>query len=450
MKFDYDLFVIGAGSGGLAAAKRAATYGATVAIAEQEERVGGTCAVRGCIPKKLMVYASQLSQLYRNAVGYGWEPVKPNFHWQKLIAAIDAETCRLSTRQTDALEKAGAKLLRGRAVLLDAHTIAVGTQTFTAQKILFAVGSEAVLPVIPGAEYAITSRHMFTLPTQPARIAIIGGGYIGVEFACIMNGLGSNVTQILRHNQILRGFDDDIRTHLQTSMEQHGIQFLTETEVKQIEKTSEGTRLVLSGCEVPALDVDAVVLFAIGRIPYTQGLGLENAGVTLRRAAISVNEYSQTNQPHIFAVGDCTDRIMLTPVAVAEGRAFADTQFGGNPTQVSYDSIPTAVFSQPEVGTVGLTEAEAKQRFGDDQIKIYRAGFRPLFYSLTNSNEKTMMKLVVDRQSDRVLGAHMVGKDAAEIIQSVAIAVKMGATKRDFDATMALHPTTAEEFVTMR
>ncbi|NJO42115.1 MAG: glutathione-disulfide reductase [Cyanobacteria bacterium CRU_2_1] len=449
MNFDYDLFVIGAGSGGLAASKRAANYGAKVAIAE-EDLVGGTCVIRGCIPKKLMVYASQFSHLYDDAIGYGWDKVEPHFDWQKLITAIDREVRRLSMLHISLLEKAGVTLMQGRALLVDPHTVAVGNQQFTAEKILIAVGSEAVFPKISGAEYAVTSRQMFKLPEQPQHIAIIGGGYISTEFACIMNGLGSSVTQILRGDLILRGFDHDIRTHLQSSLIQHGIQYLTQTAIEKIEKTNEGLQLSLSGGKVPELTVDSAILFAIGRIPNLDGIGLENARVAVERGGVVVNEFSQTSQPNIFAVGDCTNRVMLTPVAITEGRAFAETEFGNNPQMVSYKNIPTAVFSQPEVGTVGLTETEAKQQFGDENIKIYRSTFRPLFHNLTGAEERTLMKLLVDRQSDRVLGAHIVGKDAAEIIQSVAIALNLGATKRDFDATMAVHPSTAEEFVTMR
>ena len=449
MKFDYDLFVIGAGSGGLAAAKQAASYGARVAIAE-EDLVGGTCVMRGCIPKKLMVYASQFARLYKDALGYGWNPIEPHFDWPMLIAAIDRETRRLSMVHISLLKKAAVKLIQSRATLLNAHTIAVGEHQLTSENILIAVGSEAILPQIPGIEHAITSRHMFKLPEQPQRIGIIGAGYIGAEFASIMNGLGSEVTQIIRGDLILRGFDEDIRTHLQSSMINHGIKILTDTVVQTIEKTPAGLQLNLSNPEQPKLTVDTAVLVAIGRVPNIDKIGLENAEVETVDGAIAVNDYSQTNQPHIFAVGDCTNRILLTPVAIEEGRAFADSQFGNTSRKASYKNIPTAVFSQPEVGTIGLTEAEAKQRLGEENVKIFRTNFRPLFHNLTGADEKVLMKLVVDYQSDRILGVHMVGKDAAEIIQSVAIAVTMGATKRDFDATMALHPTVAEEFVTMR
>ncbi len=448
MTVSYDLFVVGAGSGGLAAAKRAADYGARVAIAE-ESLVGGTCVVRGCIPKKLMFYASQFSHLYMNAVAYGWKLTVPRFDWSKLVDAIDQETGRLSALHVSLLEKAKVDLIYGRAVLSDAHTLTVGDQTFTADKVLIAVGGKAVVPTIPGSEHGLTSRHMFTLSEQPQHLAIVGGGYIGVEFAGIMNGLGSQVTQIIRHERILMGFDEDVRSHLQDAMSKRRIRFLTETEVVSVAAGDDELKLTLSGAESGILGVDAV-LFATGRSPNLDDLGLENANVATEGGAIVVNESSQTTQPNIFSVGDCTNRVNLTPVAVAEGRAFADSEFGNYPRRVSYQNIPTAVFGQPEIGTVGMTEAKARQELGEDNIIIYRSRFRPLFYNLPKDEEKTLMKLVVARQSDRILGAHMIGKDAAEIIQMATIALNMGATKADFDATMALHPTTAEEFVTMR
>ncbi|KGF72052.1 glutathione reductase [Neosynechococcus sphagnicola sy1] len=448
MEFDYNLFVIGAGSGGLAAAKRAASYGARVAIAESD-LVGGTCVIRGCVPKKLMVYGSSFSHVYQDATGYGWRKVKPKFDWGTLVTAVDTEVRRLSNLHISFLEKAGVALISGPGTLVDAHTVQVAEERFTAEKILIAVGGEATKPEIPGIEYALTSREMFHLPKQPRRFAVVGGGYIGVEFAGILNGLGSEVTQIVRGDGILRGFDPDIRKELQTAMGNHGIQFLTHTTVERIEKTSKGLKLFLCPDLEKPLKVDAV-LYATGRSPNLVGLGLDLAGVAVVNGAIAVNEYSQTSQPHIFAVGDCTDRKNLTPVAIAEGRAFADTEFGNQRRAINYDNIPTAVFGQPEVGTVGMTETEAQDQFGAENLTIYQARFRPMFHSLTGADEKTLMKLVVDKASDRVVGAHMVGKDAAEIIQSLAIAVKMGATKKDLDATMALHPTAAEEFVTMR
>lgn len=450
MTYDYDLLVLGAGSGGLAAAKRAASYGATVAIIEHD-LVGGTCVIRGCVPKKLLVYASQFSHLYHDAAGYGWDAVTPEVNWQRLTDIVDTEVNRLSRLHISFLDKADVELIQGKAAFVDPHTISVGDRQITAERILIATGGEAILPDLPGIEHAITSREVFKLPTQPNRLAIIGGGYIGVEFAGIFNGLGTEVTQIVRANKILRGFDEDIRTHVQDAMIQRGITMLTDTQVERLEKTDGGTMLVLKGDHNPEpITVDAAVLFAVGRAPNIADLRLEAAGVETDAWAVSVNEWSQTNQPHIYAVGDVTDRVNLTPVAVDEGRAFADTVYGNAPRHVNYDNIATAVFSQPEAATVGLTEAEAIAQCGEENVKVYRSTFRPLFYSLTDVTEKTLMKLLVERQSDRVLGAHMVGKDAAEIIQSVAIAINMGATKQDFDNTMALHPSTAEEFVTMR
>ncbi|MDY6939176.1 MAG: glutathione-disulfide reductase [Cyanobacteriota bacterium] len=449
MSYDYDLLVIGAGSGGLAAAKQAGNYGAKVGIIE-EDRVGGTCAVRGCIPKKLLLYASGFSHLYKDAVGYGWEAAKPNFNWPTLAENVDRQISHLSQLQIDALEKAGAELIRGKAAFVDAHTLAVGDRQLSADRILIATGSKPKLPDLPGIEHAISSNKIFTLPAQPKRMAIVGGGYIGVEFAGIFNGLGSEVIQLVRGDNILRGFDEEIRTHLHDAMVDRGITILTDTETKGLEKTADGTRIFLKGENAPeSITVDTVVLFATGRNPNIDDLALEKASVETDSGAVVVNEWSQTNQSHIYAVGDAVDRVNLTPVAIEAGRAFVDTVFGNTPRQVNYTNIPTAVFSQPETGTVGLTEAEAKEEIGEENVKVYRSTFGPLFYSLTEFEEKTLMKLVVDGQSDRILGVHMVGKDAAEIIQSVAIAMNMGATKQDFDKTMALHPSTAEEFVTM-
>lgn len=447
MTFDYDLFVIGAGSGGLAASKRAASYGAKVAIAEHD-LVGGTCVIRGCVPKKLMVYASHFSHLYQDAIGYGWSQVESQFDWTKLVEVVDQEVRRLSQVHINLLEKAGVELIAGYAKFVDPHTVEIGDRKITAGKILIAVGGEAYKPPIPGIEHAVTSRGMFHLKEQPKRMAVIGGGYIGVEFACIMNGLGTQVTQIIRRDLILQGFDEDIRTNIQEGMSKHGIQFITEHLVKNIEKTPEGLTLSFSGEGQEPITVDTV-LVATGRTPSLEGLSLENAGIETAKGAIVVSKDSRTTQPHIYAVGDCTDRINLTPVAIAEGRAFADTEFGHNPRAISHQNVPSAVFSQPEAATVGMTEIEARDKFGDS-IQVYKAKFRPMFYSLAGADEKTLVKLVVEGHTDRVLGVHMVGKDAAEIIQGMAIAVNMGATKKDFDRTIGIHPSTAEEFVTLR
>ena len=447
MAYDYDLFVIGAGSGGLAASKRAAAYGAKVAIAEGD-LVGGTCVIRGCVPKKLMVYASTFSHLYQDAIGYGWSEVQSSFDWHKLVTTVDHEVRRLSKLHISFLEKAGVELIEGFARLIDPHTLEVGGKEITADKILIAVGGEAVKPNIPGIEHSITSREMFLLKKQPKRFAVWGGGYIGVEFAGIMNGLGSQVTQIIRRDLILQGFDQDIRANIQEGMAKHGIEFFTETVIESVEKTADGLQLNLWGHCHGTLTVDAL-LCATGRKPNLKGLGLEKVGVEVVKGAIAVKQNSRTTQPHIFAVGDCTDRINLTPVAIAEGRAFADTEFGNHPRAISHKNVPSAVFSQPEGASVGMTEAEAVVKFGES-IKCYKAKFRPMFHSLTGADEKTFVKLVVETNTDRVLGVHLVGKDSAEIIQGMAIAVNMGATKKDFDATIGIHPSTAEELVTLR
>lgn len=447
MTYDYDLFVIGAGSGGLAASKRAASYGAKVAIAEGD-LVGGTCVIRGCVPKKLMVYASSFSHLYKDAVGYGWSEVESSFDWTKLVETVDQEVHRLSQLHISYLEKAGVELISGFAKFVDAHTVEVGERKITADKILIAVGGEAIKPDIPGIENTITSREIFLLKEYPKRMAVMGGGYIGTEFACIMNGLGTKVSQIIRRDYILRGFDQDIRADIQEGMIKHGIDIIPETIVEKIEQTPEGLQLTLKGKEETTLTVDSI-LCAMGRKPNLIGLGLENAGVEVIKDAIAVSQNSRTSQGNIFAVGDCTNRINLTPVAIAEGRAFADTEFGNNPRAISHKNVPSAVFSQPEAATVGLTEEEARAQFGDS-VKCYKAKFRPMFYSLTGADEKTTVKLVVESHTDRVLGVHLVGKDSAEMIQGIAIAVNMGATKKDFDATIGIHPSSAEEIVTLR
>ncbi len=458
MTFDYDLLVIGAGSGGLAASKRAASYGAKVAIAEND-LVGGTCVIRGCVPKKLMVYGSHFPALFDDAAGYGWKVGNAELDWQHFITSIDKEVRRLSQLHVSFLEKARVQLISSRATLVDFHTVEVDGRKVTADKILIAVGGRPVKPDLPGMEYGITSNEIFHLKEQPKHIVILGAGYIGTEFACIMRGLGSEVTQITRGEKILKGFDEDIRAGIEEGMTNHGIRLIKNNVVKVVEQVPEGFKLTLSGDDQEAVIAD-VFLVATGRIPNVDGLGLENVGIDVVPSsvegpgysatnAIAVNEYSQTNQPHIFAVGDVTDRLNLTPVAIGEGRAFADSEFGDNRRKFSHETVPTAVFSTPEAATVGWTEVEARERFGD-AVKIYSTRFRPMYHSLTGKQEKTMMKLVVDSNTDKVLGAHMVGESAAEIIQGIAIAVKMGATKKDFDATVGIHPSAAEEFVTLR
>jgi len=455
MSYDFNLFVIGGGSGGIATARRAAQYGAKVGVAEFS-RLGGTCVNRGCIPKKLMVYASHFPEVFEEAQGYGWSPVQSTLDWHKMIEAVQKELERLNGVYLRMLDNSEVQLFQGYAKFVDPHTLEIfespnsstASHRVSADKILIAVGGHPVTPNIPGIEHAIISDDMFLLKEQPKRVVILGGGYIGVEFACIMHGLGSEVTQIIRKEKILRGFDDDIRTQIQEGMQQHGIRILEGSVPTAIEKTGDGLKVTVCGKHEETVIGD-IFLSATGRKPNLQNLALEKAGVDVCQDAIAVDEYSRTSQPHIYAVGDCTDRINLTPVAINEGRAFADTEFGGKSRVMSYENVPSAVFSTPEAATVGLTEAQAKEKHGD-AVKVYRARFRPLYHTLTGREERVIVKLVVDETTDKVLGAHMVGASAAEIIQGVAIAVKMGAKKADFDATVGIHPSTSEEFVTLR
>ena len=453
MSYDFDLFVIGAGSGGIATARRAAQYGAKVGIVESD-RLGGTCVNRGCVPKKLMVYASHFPNYFEEAAGYGWKVGESSFDWEKMITAVNNEVTRLNGIYQKMLDNSKVKVYEGSGKFIDPHTIAIGDQKVTAEKILIAVGGKPVKPEqISGIEHAITSREIFNLKEQPKRIVIIGGGYIGVEFACILHGMGSEVTVVIRGDKILRGFDEDIRDEIQTAMQNHGIKFITNCDCDRmiIDKTDSGLKITVptQGDREETIIADAAGLAATGRKPDLKNLGLENTKVEVVNDAVAVDEYNQTAEEHIYAVGDCTDRINLTPVAINEGRVFADTHFGGQSRQMSYENIPTAVFTTPEAATVGLTEAEAREKYGD-AVKVYRSKFRPMYYTLPNKQEKTLMKLIVDTNTDKVVGAHMVGDSAAEIIQGVAIAVKMGATKANFDATVGIHPSSAEEFVTMR
>ncbi|WP_008308426.1 glutathione-disulfide reductase [Leptolyngbya sp. PCC 6406] len=450
MSYDFDLFVIGAGSGGIASARRAAQHGAKVGIAESWT-LGGTCVNRGCVPKKLMVYASHFPEYFHAAVGYGWSPVESSFDWGHLTAAVNNEVLRLNGIYQRMLDNSQVTVFPHHASFIDAHTLAVGDDKVTADKILIAVGGEPVKPPLPGIEHAITSDDIFHLPNQPERMVILGGGYIGCEFACILNGLGTEVTQVIRSEKILRGFDADIQAEVQGAMAESGIRILAHTDLRGIEKTEQGVNVTVrtqAGEEI--LVADAVSLAALGRKPKLAGLGLEQTGVELAAGAIATDQYSRTAEPNIFAVGDCTDRMNLTPVAINEGRAFADTEFGGISRTMSYENVPTAIFTTPEAATVGMTEAEAVEKYGEDGIQVFRSKFRPMYYTLPNMQVKTLMKLIVHRETDRVLGAHMVGDDAAEIIQGVAIALKTGATKANFDATVGIHPSAAEEFVTMR
>ncbi len=448
--YDYDLFIIGAGSGGVRAARMASTYGARVGIAE-ESRVGGTCVIRGCVPKKLLVYASQFAEDFEWSHGYGWTVGGARFDWATLIANKDKEIDRLNGLYLQTLRNNKVELHEARAELLDAHTIALrkdGAEIgrVTADKILIATGGWPAMPEIPGAEHAISSNEAFHLPALPKRIVVAGGGYIAVEFAGIFNGMGSQVIQLYRGEQILRGFDRDVRDMVAAEMRKKGVDLRVNCSlIARIDRQADGSLLVTQE-NGATIETDAV-LYAIGRNPLTRGLGLEQAGVAMDDiGAVIVDDDFRTSAPNIFALGDVTHRFQLTPVAIAEAMAFTATQFANRPTRMDYRDIPTAVFSQPPVGTCGLTEDEARARHGDD-LDIYKADFRPMIHTLGGSGERTLMKLIVDAKTDRVLGAHMVGHDAGEIIQGIG---KCGATKAQFDATVAIHPTAAEEFVTMR
>ncbi|MEL6554810.1 MAG: glutathione-disulfide reductase [Cyanobacteria bacterium J06621_11] len=449
MAYDFDLFVIGGGSGGIATSRRAASHGAKVAVAE-DDRLGGTCVNRGCVPKKLMVYASHFPKYVSESHGYGWKTQDGEFSWEEMITAVTNEVKRLNAIYQRMVDNAEVKVFPSRARLIDSHTVEVGDQKVTAERILIAVGGEPVKPDIPGIEHAITSDGMFELKTQPKKMVILGGGYIGCEFACIMNGLGTEVTVVIRKDQILNGFDGDLRNELHEAMQKQGIKIFNNAQIVGIDKTSEGVTVKINDGEEQVIVADAVSLAATGRRPKLEKLGLENTKVETHRGAIATDKYSQTADPSIYAIGDCTDRINLTPVAIDEGRALADTIYGGQDRITSYENVPSAIFTTPEAATVGITEEEAIEKYGEEDIRVFRSRFRPMYYTLPNKDEKTLMKLIVQISTDKVLGAHMVGDAAAEIIQGVAIALKMGATKADFDATVGIHPSSAEEFVTMR
>jgi glutathione reductase (NADPH) len=446
--FDYDLFVIGAGSGGVRAARIAATHGAKVAIAE-EYRFGGTCVIRGCVPKKLLVYASRFQDDFEDAAGFGWTVGERQFDWATLIANKDAEIGRLEGIYKRNLERAGVTIFESRAVLEGPHIVRLAKphKTVRAKTILVATGGWPNLDnELEGCEHVITSNEAFQLKEMPKRVIVAGGGYIAVEFAGIFAGLGAETTLIYRGPKILRGFDEDVRDALMEELPRRGIRIVTEKVFTRIGKS--GTGLVGHVTGGGRLEADAI-MFAIGRTPNTAGLGLEAAGVeTTRNGAIKVDGHSRTNIESIYAVGDVTDRVALTPVAIREGHAFADSLYGGRPWSTDYEMIPTAVFSTPEVGTVGMTEAEA--RAAHSEIDIYKARFRPMKGTLSGREERMLMKLIVEAKGGRVLGCHIVGPDAGEMVQMAAIAMRMGATKADFDRTMALHPSAAEELVTMR
>ena len=450
--YDYDLFVIGAGSGGVRAARIAALSGAKVAVAE-ESRVGGTCVIRGCVPKKFMVYASEFAESFEMAKGFGWTFGKPKFDWTEFRTNRDMEVARLSGIYEANLAKAGCDLIRGRATFVDPHTLEITaegqpTRRVTAAKVLIAAGGRPkIAKDVPGIEHAITSDEVFELPELPKRMMIVGGGYIAIEFACIFHGLGVDVTLAYRGTNLLKGFDDDVRSHLAQEMARKGVKVALACEHERIERREDGV-LISHVLRSKAVETD-VVMFAVGREPHVKGLGLEKAGVKLNdKGAVAVDTYSKTNVDHIWAVGDVTDRLNLTPVAIREGQAFAETVFHNRPTAFDHDCVPTSVFSQPPVGVVGLSEAQARHDF--KSVDIYLARFRPMKNVLGGSEERVLMKLVVDGETDRVLGCHIVAPEGPELIQMAAIAVKAGLTKAQWDATCALHPTVAEEIVTMR
>ena len=442
---DYDLFVIGAGSGGVRAARMAAGFGAKVAIAE-EQYMGGTCVNVGCVPKKLYVYASEFGKGFSDAREFGWQGDVQRFDWTTLRDNKKTEISRLNAIYRNLLSGVDADIIDGRATIVNSNTVAVGDKHYTARKILIATGGWPHIPDFPGSDLAVSSNEIFDLDSFPERIVIVGGGYIAVEFAGIFNGLGARVTQLYRGPLFLRGFDADIRAHASQEIRKSGVDLRFETNVESITRSADGLQLTLTDGETLTADT---VLYATGRKPNLKGLGLENVNVDLTATgSIAVDGDFQTTEPGVFALGDCTDTMELTPVALAEGMAFARKQFGAAQPSVDYEFIPTAVFCQPNIGTVGFTEDEALAEFGE--VTLYKSAFRPMKHTISGRDEKTFMKLIVDSASDRVVGVHMMGPDAGEIIQGIAIALKAGATKAIFDSTIGIHPTAAEEFVTMR
>ena len=447
--YDFDLFVIGAGSGGTRASRIAAGYGARVAVAE-ERYLGGTCVNVGCVPKKLFVYASHFSEDFEDARGFGWTVGPRTFDWPTLVGNKDHEIARLNGIYRDLIEGAGATLFDARATVVDPHTVTVEGKAYTTKYILLAVGGWPTLPDVPGIEHAIDSNGVFYLEEFPGRILIVGGGYIAVEFAGVFAGLGAQVVQLYRGPMFLRGFDDDIRTGLAEEMRKKDIDLRFNAVVDSIEKKPTGALRVRASVDGQPLDVETdCVLYATGRHPNTAALGLQNAGVEMTSGGvISVDEFSCTNVPSIYAIGDVTNRMNLTPVAIREGHLFAETVFNNNPLSPDHNDVPTAVFSQPSIGTCGLTEAQARSEFA--AVDIFRSGFRAMKHTLSGRDERSLMKLIVDRASDRVVGCHILGPDAGEIMQGIGVAMKCGATKAQFDATIGIHPTSAEEIVTMR
>jgi len=448
MKYDYDLFVIGAGSGGVRAARIASLAGARVAIAE-EYRIGGTCVIRGCVPKKLLVYGAEFAQGFADAKGFGWTVGNAVFDWATLRDNVQKEVARLSGFYTTNLHKAGVTPFEERAEVVDAHKVKLpkSGSEISAERILIATGgSPQLLDGLPGLEHGISSNEAFLLEKFPERMLIVGGGYVALEFANIFHGLGARTRIVHRGDRMLRGFDDDLRAHLHIETERAGVQLTMKTTLTKIEKGRDALRVTLSTGEHVEADQ---VLFAIGRHPNTKGLGLERAGVTLDKSgAVAVDEYSQSNVESIYAIGDVTNRVNLTPVAIRDGHAFADTVYNKRPTPVDHRSVPSAVFGRPPIGTVGLAEGDA--RHSHSEIDIYRTNFRPMRNMLSGNQERTLMKLVVDRKTDQLLGVHIAGEDAPEMAQLAAVAVKAGLTKKQWDSTVALHPTAAEELVLMR
>ena len=444
-QFDFDLFVIGAGSGGVRASRMSASFGARVAVAE-DRYLGGTCVNVGCIPKKLLTYAAHYADDFEDARAYGWSLEGRSFDWPTLVANKDKEIARLNGVYAKLLDDAGVRRIEARARIVDPHTVEAGGKTYTSERLLVATGSWPTLPEIPGVELAITSNEAFHLKELPRRVLVAGGGYIAVEFAGIFHGLGAHVVQTHRGELFLRGFDDDVRSALAGEMTRRGIELRFGHVPKRIERAGAALRAVLD--DGSAYEVDQV-LYAIGRAPNTKGLGLAELGVRLGPLGeVVVDELSRSSLDNLYAIGDATNRLNLTPVAIHEAMALARTLYGRQRTPVDHENVPSAVFSQPQIGAVGLTEAAARARYG--KLDVYKTSFRPLRHTLTGRSEQTTMKLVVDQKSQRVVGAHMVGPDAGEIVQGIAIAVKMGATKAQFDATVGIHPTLAEEFVTMR
>ena len=447
--FQFDLIVVGGGSGGVRAARMAAQRGARVALVEVGA-LGGTCVNVGCIPKKLYSYAAGYAEAFEEAAGFGWQVAHPTFDWATLKANRATEITRLNSIYRQLLVGAGVQIIPGWATLVDAHTVQVGEQTVTANNILLATGGTPTVPGVPGGEHAVVSDAMFDLEPFPQRLLVVGGGYIACEFASIFNGLGSQVTQVYRGTQVLRGFDNDVRNFLAQEVRKAGVDLRLEADVASILHTPAGLEVRLVSGETLTVDQ---VLYAIGRVPNVQGLGLESAGVAQGKdGAIEINAHYQTSVPSIYALGDVTARIQLTPVALGEAMVLVDhllgPKTGKTARQMDYELIPTAVFTHPNIGTVGLTEAAARQQFG--QVSIFRSEFKALRHTLSGSTERTLMKLVVEDATDRVVGLHMVGADAGEVVQGFAVAMKAGATKALFDSTIGIHPTAAEEFVTMR